>query len=295
MSNVVLSRWMFGRLLGLAIYLAISTGTFTSEAATSLVQIVNYLFLPSNSVLNAGESITWTNVSGIAHDSTHNATPRLWQSGDILNAKSYTFTFTNSGVYPYFCFQHRVLRPEQRGNVTVNAANTPPSVTLTNPPNNTHFFAPATIVLRASASDSDGSIGNVLFYSDATLLGSDSTSPYSLTNVMSQGVYQLTAVAIDNQGARATSSVVNVSVDATPAIVLQNPEWRTDKKFAFRISGGATGQRAEIQAAGTPAGLVTIATTNFPNTVCPICPVIDFVDPASPPTARFYKVLVSPQ
>jgi regulation of enolase protein 1 (concanavalin A-like superfamily) len=89
----------------------------------------------------------------------------------------------------------------------------PPSVTLTSPANGSTFTAPATITLTASASDSDGTIARVDFFSGNTLLGSDTTAPYtfSWTNVPA-GSYSLTAVATDNGNATGTSAAVSVTV-----------------------------------------------------------------------------------
>src|SRR5262249_51611526 len=69
----------------------------------------------------------------------------------------------------------------------------------------------------ATASDADGSVAAVDFYSGTTLLGSDTTSPYSWswTNVAA-GSYSVSAVARDNLGAASSPSAVNITVTATP-------------------------------------------------------------------------------
>ena len=60
-------------------------------------------------------------------------------------------------------------------NVTVAAggttSNVPPTVSLTSPSNGATYTAPANISLAATASDSDGSVTKVDFYSGTTLLG----------------------------------------------------------------------------------------------------------------------------
>jgi len=57
-------------------------------------------------------------------------------------------------------------------------------------------------------------VAKVEFYLNGAKLGEDLAFPYSLTwsNVTTGGGYALYAVATDNAGARATSSVVNVTV-----------------------------------------------------------------------------------
>jgi hypothetical protein len=100
---------------------------------------------------------------------------------------------------------------------TPAGVNNPPSVQLTSPANNASYMAPATIALAATASDTDGSIAQVVFYSGTSPLGTDATSPFtfSWTNV-AVGDYSLTAVATDNGGASTTSGAVTVHVVPPP-------------------------------------------------------------------------------
>jgi hypothetical protein len=97
--------------------------------------------------------------------------------------------------------------------VTVSGANGVPTVSLTGPANNATFPAPATIALAASASDPEGPVARVEFFSGTSLLGSDTTAPYTFSwaNVPA-GSYTLTAAAIDGAGHRATSAGVTISV-----------------------------------------------------------------------------------
>jgi chitinase len=84
----------------------------------------------------------------------------------------------------------------------------PPTVDLTSPNNGQSFSAPAFIELRATASDSDGSIASVAFYQSATLLTTDTVAPYGhdWTNVPA-GSYTIRAVAVDDEGNTAEDSV----------------------------------------------------------------------------------------
>ncbi len=91
--------------------------------------------------------------------------------------------------------------------------NQPPSVSLTAPASGATFTAPASITLTATASDTDGTIARVDFYAGSTLLGSDSTSPYSLAWAkVAAGSYSLTAVARDSGGATTVSSTRDITV-----------------------------------------------------------------------------------
>src|SRR5256885_6235536 len=61
---------------------------------------------------------------------SHTATPALWgtPASTMQAGGSFSFTFANPGFYPYHCQAHALIAPQQRGNVTVNSVNTPPTV-----------------------------------------------------------------------------------------------------------------------------------------------------------------------
>jgi len=91
--------------------------------------------------------------------------------------------------------------------------NQPPSVSITSPANGASFAAPATVTINATASDSDGTVTKVDFYSGNTLLGTDTASPYTFTwSNVAAGNYVVTAVATDNSGATTTSGAVSITV-----------------------------------------------------------------------------------
>jgi len=69
------------------------------------------------------------------------------------------------------------------------------------------------VTLTANASDSDGSIASVAFYAGSTLLGTDTSAPFSYTwSSVANGSFSLTAVATDNQGGTTTSMAVPITV-----------------------------------------------------------------------------------
>jgi len=101
--------------------------------------------------------------------------------------------------------------------ITVNGANQAPTVALTAPANGATFTAPATVTVSATAGDTDGTIAKVDFFAGTTLIGTDTTSPYSVTwSNVGAGTYSLTAVATDNGGATTTSAARTVTVSAAP-------------------------------------------------------------------------------
>ncbi len=92
-----------------------------------------------------------------------------------------------------------------------------PSVALTSPANNTSFVAGSSITLTATATDSDGQISKVEFFSNGVKLGETSTSPFTfLWSNVAAGSYSLQAKATDNSGATATSDLVAIMVTGPP-------------------------------------------------------------------------------
>jgi hypothetical protein len=110
-------------------------------------------------------------------------------------------------------------------SLTVTSVNDAPTVSLTGPTNGAVYTAPAMIAFSAFAADIDGSVSKVEFYNGATMLGADTTSPYTFTwSNVTAGAYTLTARAIDNTNATTTSTSVGVTVNTTnlqPTITLQ--------------------------------------------------------------------------
>jgi regulation of enolase protein 1 (concanavalin A-like superfamily) len=111
-------------------------------------------------------------------------------------------------------------------SVTVGAANKPPTVSLSAPATGATYTAPASITISATAADTDGSVARVDFYAGTQLVGSDTSSPYSVTwGGVAVGSYTLKAVATDNAGVTATSQAVSVTVAANkpPTVSLSAP------------------------------------------------------------------------
>jgi hypothetical protein len=95
-----------------------------------------------------------------------------------------------------------------------NNSNTPPAASITSPANGAIFPWKPTITITATATDSDGTVTMVEFRDGTTLLGQDTTAPYSFTwRNVSPGAHVLTARATDNSGAATTSSQVNITVN----------------------------------------------------------------------------------
>jgi hypothetical protein len=98
--------------------------------------------------------------------------------------------------------------------ITVTAStNAPPSAAITYPADGAAFAWKPTITVTATASDPDGQVTRVEFRDGTTLLGQDTTAPYSYTwRNVPVGGHGLTVRAIDNSGDGTTSAAVNITV-----------------------------------------------------------------------------------
>ncbi|HTF80733.1 MAG TPA: cellulase family glycosylhydrolase, partial [Cytophagales bacterium] len=133
--------------------------------------------------------------------------------------------------------------------------NQAPAVSLTTPSSGTTYTAPATITINATASDVDGNVAKVEFYSGATKLGEDLSSPYSYgwTHVPA-GTYSIRAVAVDNLGATSSTAaasvtVTNNTVNKAPVVSITSPALGTSFDNNSNITFNA--------AASDPDGSIT--------------------------------------
>jgi regulation of enolase protein 1 (concanavalin A-like superfamily) len=138
--------------------------------------------------------------------------------------------------------------------------NVPPTVALSAPANGATYAAPASMTLSASASDSDGTVSKVEFYSGTTLLGSDTTAPYSYAwSSVPAGSYSITAVAYDNAGAKATSAARSISVTGTTTTVPTAVAFHASADHAI-----VTSYRFDVFASGAnPATATPVKTANL--------------------------------
>lgn len=89
-----------------------------------------------------------------------------------------------------------------------------PVIRITSPVTNSFFEAPADIVINVDAFDVDGTIKKVEFYNGTNLIGEVTRAPYSFTwKKVPDGVYSITAKAIDDSGLVTESEAVEIYVN----------------------------------------------------------------------------------
>jgi len=98
------------------------------------------------------------------------------------------------------------------------------------------------MVMTAAATDLDGSVTNVEFYANGSLIGEDNTAPYTCTNDFWQGTYSLTAVAYDNDTGSSTSPGITLisAYSLYETDMNSDPGWTLNPLWAFGTPTGAS-------------------------------------------------------
>lgn len=106
--------------------------------------------------------------------------------------------------------------------------NTPPSVSLIQPTPGASFGPGVSIQLEATASDPDGTVQRVEFYAGTLKIGEATSAPYVASwSTPPEGTHQITARAIDDDGASRATAAAAVTVtgppNTPPTVVLNSP------------------------------------------------------------------------
>ena len=157
----------------------------------------------------------------------HTLTSVQFYNGTTLlgpdTSSPYNFTWTNVSAGSYSLTALLVYDSGSTVTstaVSVSVTNPPPVVALTAPANGASYAAPATISCAASVTANGHTLTSVQFYNGTTLLGTNTSSPYSFTwTNVSAGSYSLTARLVYDSGSTLTSTAVSVSVTNPPPVV----------------------------------------------------------------------------
>jgi len=206
--------------------------------------------------LTAGQTYTFVqdmkinsgpNIGGLKIESWTTNNAGVWShvnnSGDMRplsgtsNWATYSFTYTISPsakglkIVPLWG-ANSAVGFDNLGVVLVGA--TPLSVSITSPTNNQTVYSNFTV--NAAATVSPGTVTNVSFYLDNTLVGSANNAPFGyVATGVPAGAHALKAVARSSTGGVSTSAVVNVTVTSTPP-----PPFRVYEPFNYESLGNGT-------------------------------------------------------
>ena len=152
---------------------------------------------------------------------------RFNESTTLAGATNTILTLSSVGAAQNGTYQLVVTSPYGQAlstpaSLEVLIPNDPPSVTLNSPlAGQTYASSNLPVVFQAIATDPDGTVVSVEFFSDDLPLTKLLSPPYSLAwNEPTAGPRRLKAIATDNLGSQATSAVVQISVTLpTPGTV----------------------------------------------------------------------------
>lgn len=86
----------------------------TANKSDVIVNIKDYLYLPSVLTIKPGTKVTWINNDSVAHTVT-SETGNILNSAPLQTGQSFNYTFNESGKYNYYC----TLHPEMKATVVV--------------------------------------------------------------------------------------------------------------------------------------------------------------------------------
>ena len=87
-------------------------------ASGALVAIVNYGFYPVTLTVSKGTTVTWVNMDFVQHTVTagsEQAPTGLFDSHELNHMQSFSYTFSTTGTYTYYCDVH----PNMVGTIIV--------------------------------------------------------------------------------------------------------------------------------------------------------------------------------
>ncbi|MFB7439601.1 glycoside hydrolase family 48 protein [Streptomyces mirabilis] len=195
-----------------------------------------------NQTLTSGWNGTWSQ-SGrtvTAKNASWNGT--IAAGAAVSTGAQFTYSGTNTAPASFAI-----------NGTTCTGAHQPPVTVLTSPAAGAVYTQGDAIPLAATSAAADNAtIAKVEFYDDTTLLGTDTSSPYTLsTSSLTVGSHSLVAKAYDSLGASAASTPVGITVASGPAVVASPTQ--------LGVQQSKSGTFA-VQLSKQPAANVTVTT-----------------------------------
>jgi plastocyanin len=90
-----------------------SPRVMANDQLSAEVKIDNFIFGPQTVTVPVGTTVTWTNSDDIPHTAV--STDGVFKSKVMDTDEKFSYTFTKTGTYPYYCSIH----PKMTGTVVV--------------------------------------------------------------------------------------------------------------------------------------------------------------------------------
>lgn len=101
--------------VGTAAPAGVSETSVPPASSTELqISLKNFAFNPDTVTVKVGTTVKWTNEDNVIHTVTSDT--NLFDSGDMNQGDTFSFTFTQAGTYPYYCIPHHA---NMKGTVIV--------------------------------------------------------------------------------------------------------------------------------------------------------------------------------
>jgi RHS repeat-associated protein len=180
----------------------------------------------------------------------------FYADGNLIGTDTtspYQFDWTNVAAGTYVITakmtdSNQVETTSSPRTINVAANNTAPTVSLTAPANNASYISPSSVTATATASgpELNDLLQRVEFYLNGNLAATVTSAPYTTSlSGLADGTYSLTAVAVDGQGAQATSAARTFSIgqNQPPTVSittpLDNSKWHSPAGFSFMVNAAA--------------------------------------------------------
>ncbi|MBN1970902.1 MAG: SUMF1/EgtB/PvdO family nonheme iron enzyme [Candidatus Delongbacteria bacterium] len=158
------------------------------------------------------------------------------QSIGITSEAPYNY-FWNTEPYVVGSYELKLIAKnskDQEKSASVNvslttASNNPPVCNIESPADSTAFTIGESVMIYCTASDSDGSISNLVFYADGAVVDTVYAEPYQVywnTTGQIAGNKEIRVVAKDDQGATSEGTVTVILTQATnipPTVAIESP------------------------------------------------------------------------
>ncbi|WP_433894508.1 glycoside hydrolase family 48 protein [Streptomyces sp. CA-111067] len=193
-----------------------------------------------NQTLQSGWNGTWTQTGKTVTVKSLDWNKTIAPNAGVTTSANFNYSGTNAAPTVFTV------------NGTVcGGAHQPPLAVLTSPAAGATYTAGATVPLAATAVAADSAtVSKVEFYSDTTLLGTDTSSPYTFNwAAVAAGDYSVYAKAYDSLGASAESTPVGLHVTAGPSLVATASQ--------VSVTQGGTGTFG-VKLSGAPSANVAV-------------------------------------
>ncbi|HEY0683995.1 MAG TPA: cellulase family glycosylhydrolase [Steroidobacter sp.] len=283
LSSAAPVRWILSCLTLVVCYLAAASGAFAQSAACQVTYTKSWEggngFGANIAIMNTGPAITngWTLTFTFTNgERVQNGWPVTFSqpagsaqvtvssnaSWNQSIGSGATFTAGFNGTFTSTVGTPTGFTLNGTACTGGGTGNTPPTISLSSPTSGQTFPAGSAVTLAATASDPGGAVSRVEFRVDGSLVGTDTSSPYSFNATgLANGSHTAQATAFDNgtPSLSTATAAVPFTIGGTSTLSI------TATPTSLQLPGGTTGT-SSIRLGASPASPVTVTITRTGST-----------------------------